>query len=948
MIARLRRKFVFLVSVIVAATCLASAQQPAATPRPQTDALTTTIPVDPQITVGKFANGLTYYIRQNKKPEGRAELRLAVNAGSILEDNDQRGLAHFVEHMAFNGTKNFPKMEVVNFLQSIGMQFGAHVNAYTSFDETVYMLQVPTDKPDVLDKSFLVLEDWARNVTFDPAEIEKERGVVMEEWRLGRGAQSRITDKQLPVLLQGSRYAERLPIGTPEVLQGAKPERLTTFYKDWYRPDMMAIVAVGDFDKAAIEAMIKKHFEPIPAAARNAKTRTMYPVPDHPGTLYSIVADKEMPQAEIEIISKVETEEATTIGKYRGEIVNGLFSSLLNARFSEMTRKPDAPFLGAGAGVGHFVRTKDARTLNAGVKEDGIARGLDALLTEAERVARFGFTQTELDRAKANLARALERAVLEKDNSQSSSLAAEFIRNFLAKEPIPGIVYENELYKRFLPEIALAEINALARNWTPNRNRVVVAVLPDKPGLAVPTETQLTAVMSTAADKPLTAYVDTIASAPLLATPPAPGTITKTDSNAAYGITTWELSNGVKVVMKPTNFKEDEILFTASSPGGTSLASDADYVPALTAAQVVGMGGVGQLSQDELQRVMAGKVVNVSASIGETSEGVSGSASPKDLETMFQMIYLRITQPRLDRPRFEAMVAQTKAAMANQTVTPAFGFNQTLNSTLYQNHPRRQIMTLEKVNEMNLDKSLAFYKERFADVSDMTFTFVGTFTLDAMRPMVERYLASLPSTKRVEKWKDIGVRPVTGVVVKTVEKGIEPRSQTVMVFTGPFGFNQTNRVAIRAMQDVLTDRLRESMREDLGATYGVSVSPSYRKIPREEYELRISFGSSPTRVDELVKVVLQQIEDLKTKGVTPAQAATTREKMLRSLESDTKTNGFYLTNVSARLEHEEEMASLFNLADFYNKITPEMIQEAAKTYLNTNNYVVVELFPEKR
>jgi zinc protease len=947
MIARLRKKIVLLLSVVVAATCLASAQQPAATPRPQTDPLTTTIPVDPQITVGKFANGMTYYIRQNKKPEKRAELRLAVNAGSILEDNDQRGLAHFVEHMAFNGTKNFPKMEVVNFLQSIGMQFGAHVNAYTSFDETVYMLQVPTDKPDILDKSFLILEDWARNVSFDPAEIDKERGVVMEEWRLGRGAQSRITDKQFPVLLKGSRYAERLPIGTPEVLQNAKYERLTTFYKDWYRPDLMAIVAVGDFDRAAIEALIKKHFEPIPAA-RGAKTRTMYPVPDHPGTLYSIVADKEMPQASVQIISKVEAEEATTIGKYRTQIVKGLFSMLLSTRFGEMARKPDSPFLGAGAGEGEFVRTKHARSLSAGVKEDGIERGLDALLTEAERVARFGYTQTELDRAKANLARSLERAVIEKDNSESDDLAAEFIRNFFTQEPIPGIVYENELYKRFLPEITLTEINTLARDWTPNRNRVVAAVLPEKAGLAVPTETRLTAVMSTAADKPLTAYVDTVASAPLLATPPTPGTITRTDTNAAFGITTWELSNGIKVVMKPTTFKEDEIVFTASSPGGTSLASDADYVPALTAAQVVGQGGVGQLSQNDLQRVMAGKTVNVSASIGETSEGVSGSASPKDLETMFQMIYLRITQPRLDRERFEAMSAQTKATMANQTVTPSFAFTQTLNATLYQNHPRRQVMTLERINEMNLDKSMAFYKERFADVGDMTFTFVGSFTLDAMKPMVEKYLASLPSAKRVEKWKDIGVRPVRGVVVKTVEKGLEPRSQTTLIFTGPFQFNQMNRIAIRAMADILTDRLRESMREDLGATYGVSVSPGYRKIPNEEFDLRISFGSSPTRVEELVKVVLQQIANLQTTGVTPAQAATVKEKMLRSLETDTKTNGFYLVNISARLEHEEEMASLFNLAELYGRITPEMIQEAAKTYLNTSNYVAVELFPEKR
>ena len=944
--ARMRRQLWLLVALFVAATCLATAQQP--TPAsPQTAALTEAIPADSTITVGKFPNGLTYYIKANKKPENRAALRLAVNAGSILEDENQRGLAHLVEHMAFNGTKNFPKMDVVNFLQSIGMQFGAHVNAYTSFDETVYQLQVPTDKADVLDKAFLILEDWAHNVTFDPKEIDKERGVVMEEWRLGRGAGMRVLDKQFPVLLKDSRYAERLPIGKPEVLQGAKAERLTTFYKDWYRPDLMAVAAVGDFDAAAIKKMIESHFGSIPAA-RNTKARTIYKVPDQPGTRYTVTADKELPGSDVDVYSLVDARPQGTVGDYRRSIVEGLFSSMLNQRFGEMVQKPDAPFLRASTGAGSFVRTKDTRSLNVVTKEDGIEKGLDAALTEAERVARFGFTSTELDRARANIARSLERSVAEKDNQQSANLADEYIRNFFQREPIPGILYENELYKRFLPQITLAEINALAKDWTPNRSRIVAASGPEKPGLVLPDEKKLAAVMATAADKPLTAYVDSVGSAPLLDAPPTPGTIAKNTTKAEFGITEWELSNGVKVVLKPTTFKEDEILFSAVSPGGTSLAADADYMPASTAAQVVARGGLGTLSAVDLQKAMAGKAASASSSIGETEERLNGSGSKKDLETMFQLIYLRFTQPRPDPGAFEAMTSQMKAMLANQTATPNFAFSEMVTKTLYQDHPRRQTMTPARVDQMNLDKSLAFYKERFADASDFTFTFVGSFDLETMKPLVERYLGGLPSLRRNEKWKDVGVRPVGGVVRKTVEKGIEPQSQTLMLFTGPFAYTQPNRIAMRAMGEVLQNRLREKLREDLSGTYGVSVGPGYSKVPREEYELSIQFGSAPSRVEELRKAVLAEIEDLKTNGPTAKQVADVRETMVRNYEQQTKTNQFFLNEISVRNYYGEDLAILFNLNAEYNKLTPAVVQDAAKLYLNTNNYVSVELYPEKK
>jgi zinc protease len=481
-----------------------------------------------------------------------------------------------------------------------------------------------------------------------------------------------------------------------------------------------------------------------------------------------------------------------------------------------------------------------------------------------------------------------------------------------------------------------------------SRNRVVAASAPQKAGLQVPTEAQLAAVLATAADKNLTAYVDNVASAPLLSAAPKAGTIAKVTEKAAYGITEWDLSNGVKVVLKPTTFKQDEVLFRASSPGGTSLVSDADFPAVSMADRVVSAGGVGQLSAVDLRKMLTGKAANVAPTIGEITEGLSGGGSPKDLETLFQLIYLRFTQPRADAEVFSAMTSQMKAQLANQTVTPGFAFNQTVISTLYQNHPRRQITTPERVDQLNLEKSLAFYKDRFADASDFTFTFVGSFTLDGIRPLVEQYVASLPAVHRQETWKDVGVRPVAGVVKKTVEKGLEPKSQMALIFTGPFEYNQLNRAALRAMADILQDRLREVLREELGGTYGVSVSPGYQKFPREEYELQVQFGSDPARVDELAKALLEQIEEFKSKGPTPKQVADVKETMLRDLETSSKTNGFLLTNISARYETGEDLETLFNLADYYNRITPELIQQAARTYLNTGNYVLVELFPEKK
>jgi zinc protease len=774
----------------------AFARPSAGVPADQTVDPAQKLPTDPDVTVGTFPNGLRYYIRRNALPEKRAELRLAVNVGSLVEDDDQQGLAHFVEHMAFNGTKNFPKSDIVKFMESIGMQFGPSVNAFTSFDETVYMLQIPTDKPEVIDRSLLVLEDWAHNVSFDAAEIDKERGVIVEEWRLRRGAAARMQDQQFPVLLKGSRYADRLPIGKPDILQNFKHDRLRQFYADWYRPDLMAVVAVGDFDKVAMQSLVEKHFAPLPRASK-PRPRPGFDVPKQPGTLFAVATDPEASATQVTVYSKMAFRDPSTAGAYRQQIVERLFSSMLSARLMEIAQKPDAPFLSAATGRGLFVKSAEASMLMALPKEDSIDRALETLFIEAERVNKFGFTASELAREKESVLRGLSQLMTEKDKRPSRQLADEYVRNFTQAEPFPGLEYEADLTRRVMPGISLAEVNGLAKEWMPEGNRVVVISAPQKPTLKIPDEAALTAAITSAAAKPLQPYEDTANKAAFFRATPVPGTVTKTSVRAEHGITEWTLSNGVRVAIKPTAFKEDEVLFSAFSPGGTSLVADDDLVWAQSAVPIIVNSGLGPFNRIELSKMLSAKIAGAAPYIGELDEGLGGSASVKDLETMFQLIYMRFTEPRADQDIFQILQTQSKMVLANQKATPEFAFSEALNEALTQNHPRERTPTPELFDRLDLAKSLAFYKDRFSDASDFTFLFVGTIDPATLKPLVEKYLASLPSTGRKETWKDHNVRPPSTVVERRVEKGLEPKSKSELVFTGPMNYNQEQRIALR-------------------------------------------------------------------------------------------------------------------------------------------------------
>ncbi len=905
------------------------------------------IPVDPKISVGVLENGLRYYIRENKEPENRADLRLVVNAGSVLEDEDQLGLAHMVEHMAFNGSQHFPKQKLVDFMESIGMRFGPDLNAFTSFDETIYMLTIPMDSSEILETSFLILEDWANGLSFEDEAIDKERGVIVEEWRLDRGAAARMRDEQLPILLQGSRYAERLPVGTKESIENFKHDALRRFYRDWYRPDLMAVIAVGDFDRARIEELVKKHFAGIPRTA-GARPRPTYAVPDHQETLFAIATDKEERNSTVAVYHKLPLRDQSTVGAYRQMLVERLFNSMLNDRFTEITQKPGSPFLAAVSSEGRFVGSKEVYVLSALVEEGGIEKGLRALYAEGERVARHGFTATELDRQKSEMMRVFERAFTERETSDSSTYAEEFTRSFLEAEPIPGIEYEYELHKQFLPGITLEEINRLAGEWMTDINRVIMINAPDKPGVPIPDEVELLAVLAGVKAAEIAPYEDTTTVAPLMPELPKPGEIVSTRVIEEAGVTEWELSNGVRVVLKPTNYKEDEILVQAISEGGISLASDENLIPANTADNVVAAGGLDGFSAIDLQKNLAGKAVFIRPTIGELEEGLTGNASPKDAETLFQLIYLTFTAPRPDPAVFEVLKTQLKAFLENRTKSPEVVFSDTLRKTLQRDHPRFRPMTVEEIPEMDLEKSMAFYRNRFADASDFTFIFVGNLDMEKLKPLACRYLASLPSLDRKETWKNWRIPPPEGVVKRTIEKGVEPKSLTAIVFSGPYQNSLENNNALRAACTILEIRLRKLLREELSGTYGVNVQPSYSKIPREEYRVSIDLGADPKRIDELAADIFQEIEKLKTEGPDDKEVADVRTAEFRQYETSSKQNGWWLSQLAERYRLGEDLMELLTFPDSLDLLTKDVVRDAARTYFDTENYVQVTLYPEKR
>jgi zinc protease len=903
------------------------------------------LPIDPDVTLKKLPNGLTYYIRANKKPENRAQFHLVVNAGSILETERQQGLAHFLEHMAFNGTKNFEKNEIINFLERTGMSFGADLNAYTSFDETAYRLEVPMDKPEVVEKAMQVLEDWAHNITFDAAEIEKERGVVTEEWRTGRGAFGRLRDKQIPVLFHQSLYAERLPIGKTNSIATVTREDFVDYYTKWYRPDLMAVVAVGDFDAKKIEKMIVAHFGKLKNPP-NAPKRPKPEVPDHEGTLFSIETDPELSSTSIQIACKHPLTPDGTASDYRRDLVEGLYSSMLNQRIGERVMEANPPYLFAGVGKSHMVRVKDIASMRAGVKEGQWAEGLKALLLESRRARRDGFTTNELERVKTVALRNLERAYEERDKSESAGYVREYIANFLEDEPIPGIAEELKLTKKFLSEISLTEVNRAGDRWITETNRVILYSAPEKAGLKKPTQSEILEVIKEADAAEIAAYSDGAFEAPLLTNTPKAGTIVSEKEHKDVEVTEWVLSNGIHVLLKPTTFKNDQIMMTAFSPGGHSLVPDKDYLSAAMSAGILAQSGWGTYDAIQLRKKLAGKIASVNSSVGDLYETLGGSASPKDLETWFQLMHLHFTAPRADEKAFRSYVTRLKEGIENRKRNPAAVFGDEIEKALYADHPRHRPMTVEMLKELDREAALRIYRERFANAGDFTFLFVGAFKTGDLRPLVLTYLASLPSLERKEAGRFVGDDPKPGKLTVEVKKGIEAKSSVRIQFHGDARWSMDERLALRSAVDVLRIRLREVMREDKGGVYGVGVGGELNRLPKETFSTAITFTCNPDNVTDLTQAALAEVKRLQTDGPSTENLEKVRETHLRNFEKGLKEDGFWLGNLAFYRESELPFDGIVKFPERVKALTAENIRDAARKYFSDENLLVARLLPE--
>ncbi len=929
---------------------------PTATPTPVVFEPGEPLPLDPAVVSGTLGNGLTYYVRHNEEPRERLQLSLAVKAGSVLEDEEQRGLAHFVEHMAFNGTERFAKQEIVDYLESIGGSFGPDLNASTGFDSTIYFLEVPTDDPEILENAFRILSDWAYAISFEPEEVELERGVVLEEWRLSQGFSSRFQNNLIPLLFGSSRYAERAPIGLTEVIEAASAEQLRAYYERWYRPDLMAVVAVGDVDPGLIEAKIRQYFAPPPegeatqprAAVAAPTTLPSYSVPDNAEPIVDVFTDPEAPGTQVTLVRKVAPDTGQDVEVFQRFAVQELAFMMLNARLFERGQTPDPPYLWSGTGRSSFVQPLDILTFTIVVEPTGTERGFEALLEELQRAARHGFTGSELDREKANLLSSVESAYKQRDQQPSARLAAEYRDHFLSGSPVPGIEVEWELFQSVLPQISLTEVDAVAASWTASGNTVLLVLGPEAidPTGGAALAAVLQAQLDGAGELAVEAYADTVGEAPLLATIPASGSIVEEAELEAIDAVRWTLSNGVTVIAKQTDFRDDEVLFTSFSPGGHSLVDDADHVSAVHAAAIASGSGVGEHDSVALDKLLAGTRVSVSPFINGLFEGLGGSASPEDLETMFQLVWLYATAPRLDPTYFATYEASLRTSAETSPTQPDAVLYDRVNTLLAQKHLRRRPLSLELVEELSLERAEAVYAERFADLGDATFVFVGAFDWDELRSLTATYLASLPSGGRSEDWRDVGIDPPQGVVDEVVRSGIEPRSNTIWVFAGEAEWAEGETLALDVAGEMLGTRLRERVREQLGGTYAISVSAGASLIPDSEYQVAIIFGSDPARVDELLGEIAVELDWLRAGG-EQEYLDSVKQQLRSSREERLRENSFWLGQIRSAAQQGRPLDDVNRFDARLDALTLEDIAAVAGRSLPEDRYVRVALFPEE-
>lgn len=906
------------------------------------------VPMDPSVKTGKLKNGLTYYIKKNGKPENKVVLRLMVNAGSILETDEQQGLAHFMEHMCFNGTERFPKNKLVDYLQSIGVKFGQHLNAYTSFDETVYFLPIPSEDKEKVEKGFQIIEDWAFNTTLTPEEIDKERGVVLEEYRLGLGADKRMMGRYLPKMMYNSHYADRLPIGKKEILENFTYDKLTSFYKDWYRPNLMSVIVVGDIDVAEMEKKINEHFSKY-KNPKNEKPRKVFEVPNHKETFVAVESDKEAPFTQVQLLYKDYSEPkiTKTVKDYRDNLVEGLFTTMLNNRLEEKQNSSNPPFTyGYTFHGGTWARTKEAFQSFAMVGQDKQLDALKVLIEENERVKKFGFTEGELERAKKEYLNNVETQFKEKDKTESDNFVWAMQSNFLEQSPAPSIDWRFDAMKQLLPTISLKETNDLITKYIKEDNRVIILTGPEKEGLVLPTEKEVLAAIKID-ESTLKPYEDTEIASSLLRNIPKKGKVVKTEKNDKLDVTTLTLSNGAKVIYKKTDFKNDEIEFQAMSFGGTNLISNEDYLKASLAMSGIDEAGFSGMNKNDINKFMTGKIARVYPYVSSTSEGMRGSSAPKDFEYLMQMIHAYFTDMNMDKEAFKGFISKQKGFMTNLLSQPATYFSNEFYTFLNKENPRYTgFPKAEDYDKADYELAYKIFKERFANAGDFNFYFIGNIDDAKLIEFSEQYIASLPSTDEKEKMLDLGYRMIKGEHKKVVNKGKDPKSNVNIMFYGDCTYSSEEAFALKALGEVLTIKLVEELRENESGVYGVGARGSMSKVPYGNYNFSISFPCGPENAEKLTASALRELNKMIEKGPEQKDVDKFIEAERLDYKEKMKENSYWMTNLTRAYMNDTNPEEMLNYEQKVRKITAKEIQAVAKKYLSKDK-VVAMLMPEE-
>ena len=909
------------------------------------------LPVDKNVRIGQLDNGLTYYIRHNKLPENRAEFYIAQKVGSILEEPQQRGLAHFLEHMAFNGTKNFPGddkgLGVIPWCETVGIKFGTNLNAYTSIDETVYNISnAPIDRTGVLDSCLLILHDWSNYILLKDDEIDKERGVIREEWRSRNSGMLRVYTDLLPTIYQGDKYADCMPIGSIDVINNFPYKDIRDYYHKWYRPDLQGIVIVGDIDVDTVEAKLKAVFADVQKPVNPAE-RTYYPVTDNKEPIVATGTDKEVDDPSIEIYFKQDAtpdSEKNNVGYLASQYMTSMISSMLNARLSELVQSANPPFTRASSYYSDFfvAKTKEAFALSASSKADGIETALKTLLQETERARRFGFTESEYARARANYLQSLESAYNEREKTKHGSYVREYVQNFLNGEPIPGIEAEYAMMNQLAPNIPLQAMNMVMQQLVPDSNQVVIIAGPAKEGLKYPTKEEVINLLKGMKDLDLQAYVDKVSDEPLMKEAPKGGKIISEKEGDIYGSTKLVLSNGVTVYVKKTDFKADEIRMKGTSLGGKSIFPDKDALNFAVMDNVIAVGGLGNFSQVDLTKVLAGKKVSVNAGLGATTENVFGTCSPKDFETMMQLTYLTFTTPRKDAEAFESFKNRMKAQLESAQANPLSSINDSLQKAMYNNHPRVVMMKPEMVDQIDYDRILEMYNDRFKDASDFTFYFVGNIDLETAKPLIAEYLGALPAINRKETFKDTKMSIRKGVYKNEYAKEQQtPTATIVFLYSGKAPYTLKNDILLSFATQVLDMVYTEEVREKEGGTYGVNCFGDLQKYPKEQLLLQIVFQTDPAKKDKLAGIVVDELKKLAAEGPSDVHLQKVKEYMLKKYADNQKENGYWMNNLNDYFYYGMDMTEGYT--DIVNSITAKDIQKFVSDLLKQGNEIEVTM-----